>query len=211
MMIMRLPGAALLLLCASVHVGAHQVDEYLQTARLSLAHGHLALELDLTPGVAVAPSILGSIDSNGDATISPLEARAYAVSVLSDVAITLDGRTVAVALQSVAVPSSEELRNGTGTIHLRAAGQVDERTGPRQLRFRNDHRPDVSAYLANALRSADRAVHVVNQTRDLRQREIQIGYSVDSSRPIQLAWLLAALGGLAVFVAARTTPRPERG
>ena len=208
-MISRAPATLAGLICLLVDVRAHQLDEYLQAARLSLSRGRVALELDLTPGVAIAPAIVGAIDSNADRTISPLEARAYAVSALSDVAVTLDGRAVPVVLESVEVPSNEELRHGTGTIHLRAAGAVDSGAGRRLLRFRNNHRPDGSVYLANALRSDEPAVRVVKQTRDSRQREIQIEYSVGSSRMAQVTWLFAGLGGLVVFGAARR--RASRG
>ncbi len=201
-MIVRALGAVVVLVCVSVNLRAHQLDEYLQAARLALSHGRVALELDLTPGVAVAPAIVGAIDSNADRMISPLEARAYASSVLSDVTITLDGRPVAIALESVEVPSGEELHRGTGTIQLRAAGTVDG-SGARLLRFLNNHRPDISVYLANALRSGEPAVHVVKQLRDPRQREIQIEYRVDSSGPARVAWLLAGVGGLLALVAAR--------
>jgi len=202
-MIIRTLCAAALLVYVTVNARAHQLDEYLQAARLSLSHGRVALELDLTPGVTIAPTIIGAIDSNADRTISPLEARAYAASVLSEITVTLDGRPVAVALERVEVPPNEELRHGIGTIQLRAAGAVAAASGSRLLRFSNNHRPDVSVYLANALRSDERAAHVVKQTRDSRQREIQIEYRVDSSRRARVTWLLAGLGGLVVIVVAR--------
>ena len=195
------------LFCASVGLRAHQVDEYLQAARLSLSHDRVTLDLDLTAGVAVAPAIIARLDANGDNRISPLEARAYGQSVLSDVVVTLDGQPVAVTLASVEVPSTAEVRDGVGTIQLRAAGTVAGRhSGRRLLHFRNNHRPDVSVYLVNALRSDDAGVQVLTQTRDPYQSEIQIEYSVDPHWLIRAAWLAAGLAGIVVLVTRRVLP-----
>lgn len=200
----RAIAVAVVLIGVSASLSAHQLDEYLQTSRLSLAHDRVTLEIDLTPGVAVAPAILARLDANGDRTISPHEARAYGQSVLSDVVVTLDGRPIGVTLERVEIPSNEELRDGVGTIQLRAAGPAGgRRSGRRQLHFRNNHRPDVSVYLVNALRSEERGVHVVHQSRDRSQREIDIEYSVDTGGLIQAVALVGGVAGLAVLVHVR--------
>jgi hypothetical protein len=49
---------ALVLLVLSTDVRGHRLDEYLQAARLSLASERVALEIDLTPGIAIAPGII---------------------------------------------------------------------------------------------------------------------------------------------------------
>src|SRR5688572_13359594 len=82
----------------SIEGQAHRLDEYLQAARLSLVREGVAVELDLTPGVAVAPEIIAIIDRDADAAISPEEARAYGQAVMSDVRLTLDGHPVDVRL-----------------------------------------------------------------------------------------------------------------
>jgi nickel/cobalt transporter (NicO) family protein len=200
----RAIGVAVVLVGMWANPGAHQLDEYLQASRLSFAHHRITLEIDLTPGVAVAPAVIAQLDSNGDRTTSPHEARAYGQSVLSDVVMTLDGRPIAVTLERVEVPSNEELRDGVGTIQLRAAGPAEGRgSGRRQLHFRNNHRPDVGVYLVNALRSEERAVHVVHQSRDRSQRQIEIEYSVDPDGLIQAVGLVAGGAALAVLVYVR--------
>ena len=47
-----------LLLVLSASPSAHRLDEYLQAARLSLAHTRVELEIDLTPGASVADGII---------------------------------------------------------------------------------------------------------------------------------------------------------
>ena len=104
---------------------AHRLDEYLQAARVSLARDRITLEVDLTPGANIAPAIVALLDRDGDNTISPIEAGTYGQAVLSDLALELDGRAVAVTLTRVETPSIDDMRDGIGTIQLRAAGQIE--------------------------------------------------------------------------------------
>ena len=197
----RALATAVALLCAAAAPRAHQIDEYLQAARLSLTHDRVTLELDLTPGIAVAASVVPTLDIDDSGAISPGEARAYGESVLSEVAVALDGHPLAVTLERVEVPTSEEIRDGIGTIRLRATAPVAiSGPGRRRLDFRNNHRPDIGAYLANALNPDERAIHVERQTRDPRQRVIQIDYRVDPGPMLRAAWLLVGLAVLAVLV-----------
>ena len=51
-------------------VSAHRRDEYLQAARLAIDPGRVQLELDLTPGIALAEAIIADIDRNRDGSLS---------------------------------------------------------------------------------------------------------------------------------------------
>lgn len=173
---------------------SHNLDEYLQAARLSLVRDRVAVELDLTPGVAVAPGIIAIIDRDADAAISSDEARAYGQSVMSDVRLSLDGHAVDVTLDRVEVPSAADLRAGLGTIAIRASGSVGRLGGGRHsLQFKNDHRPGGAAYLINALAPDDPAIRVVSQTRDPIQREGRIEYEIRSSSAAHWLWLFAVV------------------
>ena len=186
-------GAAIAVTVLGASLQAHRLDEYLQAARLSLTPHQVLLELDLTPGVAVAPGIIALVDRDNDRTISPVEARAYGEAALSELTVAIDGRPVRVSLDSVEVPSSGELRHGVGTIQLRASGPVARLAGAgHQMTFRNDHHPENSVYLVNALRSGDPAIRVVSQHRDSLQREARIEYAIASPSPIRWFWLFAA-------------------
>ena len=61
---------------------AHRLDEYLQATRIALSPDRIRLEIDLTPGVIVAPSVLDAIDADRDMHISAAEADAYAAQVV---------------------------------------------------------------------------------------------------------------------------------
>ncbi len=179
---------------------AHRLDEYLQATRLSLARDRITLEVDLTPGVSIAPAIVTLLDRDGDHAISPIEAGAYGQVVLSDLVVELDGRPVALTLTRVESPTIDEMRDGSGTIQVRAAGTVGTVvSGRRRLDFRNNHQPAASVYLANALIPQDDDVGVVAQIRDPRQQGVRIEYDVHPRWPGQLIWLVLGVAGVATF------------
>ena len=176
---------------------AHRLDEYLQAARLSLMPDRAVLELDLTPGVAVAPEIIGLIDRNADEVISPQEAREYGQQALSEMTLTLDGRPLSVILDRIEIPSAADLRAGLGTIALRAGAAVERLpAGRHELRFRNDHQPGRAVYLINALHPENPAIQVASQYRDPPQREGRIEYEAAAVSRARWLWLFA---GLACF------------
>jgi len=196
-----------LLLVLSASPSAHRLDEYLQAARVSLAHTRVALEIDLTPGASVADGIIALIDRDGDSSISPLEAESYGRDVLGDIVLELDGRPVALTLSHVEVPSLDEMRYGIGTIQLRAGGSVEDGWNRRRaLQFRNNHQTASSVYLVNALIPSDESVSVVGQTRDAKQRDVQIEYRVTPQWPKYLYW--PVLGVAALFLVFRRSAVP---
>ena len=170
----------------------HQLDEYLQATRVSIARDRVTLDIDLTPGVTIAPAIVETLDANADNIIGPSEAGAYGRAVLSDVVVTFDGHPVVMALAQIEVPTIDEMRHGMGTIHLRATGSVEARAGRHRLDVVNGHRRDTSVYLVNALVPDDGGVDIVSQSRDAHQREFHLEAAV---RPRWATLLWFAMGG----------------
>jgi hypothetical protein len=202
-----LAAAVVLLLFIPRASAAHRLDEYLQAARVSLAHDRIVLELDLTPGSNIASAIVTLLDRDGDRGISPIEARAYGLDVLSSLALELDGRPVALVLTRVEVPPIEEMCDGAGVIQIRASGGIEaSRASRRLLYFRNNHRPDGSVYLANALVPEAREVTVFSQRRDSFQQEIHVEYAIGPRWPGQVLWLIVGMAVLALPIALRTRP-----
>jgi hypothetical protein len=191
-------ATAACLLAISASPSAHRLDEYLQAARVSLAHTRVELEIDLTPGASVADGIIALIDRDGDTRISPPEAERYGRDVLADMVLELDGRSVTLTLDRVEAPSLEEMRHGLGAIQVRASGDVEPRMSRRrELHFRNNHHPAFSVYLVNALIPSDRGISVVAQTRDAKQRDVRIEYSISPQWPKYVYW--PVLGAAAMF------------
>jgi hypothetical protein len=191
-------------LAMPAEMAAHRLDEYLQAARVSLERDRVTLEVDLTPGARIASDIVALLDRDGDNTISPIEAGAYGEVVLTDLVLELDGRSVPMTLTRVETPSIDDMRDGIGTIQLRAVGHVAAVVdGRRHLHFRNNHQPAASVYLVNALLPEDGDVGVVNQSRDPRQQGVRIEYSVGPRWPAQLLWLVFGVVGLSTLLVLR--------
>ena len=199
-----LPIIALLVLVMPVRPVAHQLDEYLQAARIAFARDRIVLEIDLTPGANIAGEIVAALDSDGNGVVQPLEARAYGQAVVGDFDLSFDGQPVHLALETIEVPAVAEMRRGVGTIQLTVAGTIGPAPdGTRHVRFTNRHHPATSVYLANALVSADRDVQVVSQRRDYRQQQIDVEYKIGSRWPLQLIWVLVGVTVIGSRVAAR--------
>jgi hypothetical protein len=191
---------------ASTSVSTHRRDEYLQAARIALQPDGVLIELDLTPGIAVAESIIATIDHDADGSLSRDEQTTYAGQVVSALEIKLDAGPLPLRLVSSTFPSVSAFRRGEGTIRLQAsATHPSVPTGPHQLFFRNAHFASQSAYLANALVPESSRVSVTGQRRDVDQRELTIDYAVRAeAADVRAGWLLVSLT-FAVVLMVRVT------
>jgi hypothetical protein len=187
-----LGAAVLVLFVTSGELSAHQLDEYLQATRVSIARDRVTLEVDLTPGVTIASAIVETLDANADNVIGPSEAGAYGLAVLSDLVVTFDGHPVVMTLAQIEVPAIDSMRHGLGAIHMRATGRVEARAGRHRLDVVNGHRRDTSVYMVNALVPDDVGIDVVSQSRDVHQREFHLEAAV---RPRWATLLWFAMGG----------------
>ena len=183
-------------------MSAHRRDEYLQAARLAIDPGGVELELDLTPGIAVAEAIIAGIDRNRDGVLSQDEQRDHAGSVVSALALEVDGTPVQAQLTTFSFPDVAVMRLGEGIIRLQLSATFPRPSaGPHQLLFRNGHHPDGSVYLANALVPASDSVVVTAQRRDPYQTELTIDYVLRVGPATATdAWLLGSIAGAMVVV-----------
>ena len=167
-------------------VSAHRLDEYLQAARLAVDPGRVHIELDLTPGIALAEAILSDIDRNRDGSLSQDEQRAYGSRVLRALTLEVDGTPVRARLGASSFPDVQAMRRGEGTIRLQSAATLPRLSnGPHQLLFRNSHHPVRSVYLANALVPETDRIVVTAQRRNRDQSELIIDYVVRASRSLE--------------------------
>lgn len=194
-----------LLLGGPMPAGAHRLDEYLQATRLSIDSDGVSLDIDLTPGVAVASRVLGWMDTNGDGKMSTAENEAYARQMLSAVGLSIDGRAVPVTFVDGRFPDVRDMTAGAGTIRLRATSKMPPASsGRHQLAYVNDHRPEMSVYLVNALVPADPRIRITDQRRDPTQHRFTLDYDVTTrSGWARTSWLLAALAASGLLAVAR--------
>ncbi|MCC7010558.1 MAG: hypothetical protein IT184_17245 [Acidobacteria bacterium] len=206
-------AAAGLWLAFSAAPRAHRLDEYLQAARIALGADAVVVEIDLTPGVDVAGRVLSLVDRDADAVVSDAEQRRYALAVLADARLDVDGARLPLTLSSCEFPSIDSLRAGTGTVRLRATAPAAGGAGAHELRFANAHAPEMSVYLINALMPAGGIV-ITGQRRDVWQRELTLRFArAAPTPPARGRWigLLSGLGVLGVLwrlrVRGRARPR----
>ena len=208
----RLIVCAAALTLTSAVAWAHVLDQYQQASRIECRADGIDIELDLTPGIALAPAVFFSINTDRDGRISSTEGRAYASRVVKELVLDLDDRRVPLELVASSYPSFDEMRAGTGTIHLRATARVRLQPGTHRLRYSNEHRGDVGVYLVNAVRPSTAGITLSPPRRDPQQRTFELDVTVDASPltatalPREIVWWLpgsAALAMWALYVTSR--------
>jgi hypothetical protein len=179
---------------------SHRLDEYLQATRIALARDRILIEVDLTPGVAVAPQVFAQIDRNGDDQVSGPEIEAYAKQFLRDLILEIDDRPYPLTLARAECPSWSEMRDGTGTIRLEATAEAPLGVvGRHRLHYENAHQSAIGAYLVNALVPSPRTITITEQRRDMLQHGIRLDVDV-APRALSPWAILPAVGLMAVLV-----------
>ena len=190
---------------------AHRLDEYLQATRLAIDVDRVGLEIDLTPGVRVAASVLAWLDTNGDGRISSAEGDTYARQVLGAVGLSADGRRAALALVDSRFPDVRDMADGSGVIRIQATAHIPSTgSGRHQLAYFNGHHPEMSVYLVNTLVPADPRIQVGGQQRDPAQHRLTVDYEVTAGRAwTRASWLLGGIISIGLlFVGRRRRVNP---
>jgi hypothetical protein len=158
---------------------AHRLDEYLQATLVTIEPGGVRLQMNFTPGVAVAERVLAQIDRDRDNVISPAEAAAYAELVRRDLTLLLDQRKLSLKLTASSFPVPAELRTGWGFIQMEFSAPVSPLSpGLHKLTLRNRHLPSLSVYLFNAAKPGSDQIRITRQTRNKNQRTGEIEFVI---------------------------------
>jgi outer membrane protein assembly factor BamE (lipoprotein component of BamABCDE complex) len=149
---------------------SHRLDEYLQATIVVIEPNEIRLDINLTPGTAVAEGVLALIDRDRDGVISSNEAAAYAESLRRDLIVGLDGRNIEMKVAALDFAEPADLRSGSGIIQMEFAATTRElEAGPHKLTMENRHLPAISVYLFNAARPASAAIQITGQKRNKNQ------------------------------------------
>jgi hypothetical protein len=158
----------------------HVLDEYLQATLATIEPGEVRLQINLTPGVAVAERVLRLIDHDRDGVISTNEATAYAKMLMNDLSFRLDQRKVELKLTSSNFPAPSELRTGDGIIQIEFSGIISPLSaGAHKLILKNRHLRTMSVYLFNAAQPRSDSIHVTKQKRNDSQSTGEIAFTID--------------------------------
>ena len=195
---------------------AHRLDEYLEATTISVERDRVHAQIRLTPGVAVFPAALRSIDTDADRVISQPERRAYAAEVLRDLSFMIDGSPLRPRLISMTFPKVEEMKEGRGEIQLEFYADLP-RGGPnRRLVYENRDQSRISAYLVNCLVPRDPGASDYRAESKLFPIVLSTGLRADR-RWFRLAvphWVqrrrMAWCGGDRFVCASRTVAAPPR-
>ena len=196
---LKLTAAVALVLAAGGPASAHRLDEYLQATLISVEKNRIQAQIRLTPGVAVFPIVLASIDTDADGVISETEQRAYAERVLRDLSLTIDGERLRPRLGSIQFPPIQEMQEGRGEIQIEFYSNLPGRSPSRRLVFENHHLSGIAAYLVNCLAPRDPDIRVIAQNRDYSQSFYQLEYAQAGVASGHSGWL----GVVALFLIMR--------
>jgi hypothetical protein len=189
-------GALLIVFVTGSIQSAHRRDEYLQAARVAIDPDRVQIELDLTPGMAVAESVLAEVDLDRNRSISATEAGAYCARLLGAMAVDVDGTPLVLDLTGSAFPDVSAMLSGEASVRIQAGAALPGLSGgTHRLRYRNSHRSDISVYLVNALIPASERVAIASQRRDVDQRDVTIEYTLRADPATRVR------GGLSVAIA----------
>ena len=173
-------AAAVMFLFLTGVACAHRLDEYLQATLISVEKDHGDVSMRLIPGIAVSSAVIASIDTNGDGVLSPQERWDYAQKVLSEVALSIDGKRLNPKLQSADFPQIQEMRDGLGEIHIAYTAELPAGGPNRRLILENNNQRQRAVYLVNALAPGDPGISIVAQKRNQVQSTYELDYTLAS-------------------------------
>jgi hypothetical protein len=174
----------LALLALPSAVFAHRDDQYLQATLVAIEPTGVRLQINLTPGVAVAEQVIAEIDRDRDGAISKNEAAAYAGLLKRDLTLRMDRRKLDLKLTASEFVPPEDLRTGSGTIQMEFSANFGPlAAGPHRLTIENRHLTTMSVYLVNAAQPRFATVQITRQKRNQNQSAGEIEFTVHPFRP----------------------------
>jgi hypothetical protein len=183
---------------------AHQLDEYLQATLVSIEPDAVRVQINLTPGAAIARRLVDTIDRDRDGTISTNEERLYVEELKRDLSLRLDGRAVELKLAASDFPATAEMLTGWGIISMEFRGKLGALSpGLHKITLENRHLPAMSGYLFNAAPAKSEFVKITAQKRNMNQSrgEIEFGYE-PAMGPLRASVVVPAVGPLLVVLLA---------
>ena len=174
----RLPLLVALLAVPSA-VFAHRDDQYLQATLVAIEPSGVRLQINLTPGIAVAEQVIAQIDRDRDGEISKQEATVYAEALRRDLTLRIDERKLELRLTGSQFVPPEELRTGSGIIQMEFSSTTFGAlvAGSHTLTLENRHLTAISVYLINAVQPRLATIQITRQKRNDNQSVGEIEFT----------------------------------
>lgn len=170
---------------------AHRIDEYLQATLLTIGSDRVQASMRLIPGVLTAPQVIASIDTDQDGVFSDAEEKSYALRVLADLAIEVDGKDARLELGSWSLPQPAQLRDGLGEIHIEYSVVLPQGGSKRSFSLENRHLRARSVYLVNVVSPEGGSTLILTQRRNEAQSVYEVEFQQSQAAPRGLMESLA--------------------
>lgn len=177
----------LLLLPRSLPAAAHPLDEFYQVTFISVGPNSVSLIVELYAGILAAPQVIAQIDADADGQFSAAEQQAYVEQFVGDVTLTLDDASVSLRIDRHEFSPLLEVQAGSGVIRFFLTGDIaGTEPGPHRLFYDNNHQPERSLYIVNAISDDPQQVEITAQERDVLQKSVTLElqlYAADAAAP----------------------------
>jgi hypothetical protein len=171
----------LALLALPSAVFAHRDDQYLQATLVAIEPNGVRLQINLTPGVAVAEQVIAEIDRRRD---FQERSGSHAELLKRDLTLRMDGRNLELKLTASEFVEPAELRTGSGTIQMEFSAMFSPlAAGPHKLTLESRHLTTMSVYLINAAQPRFATVQITRQKRNENQSVGEIEFTFHPFRP----------------------------
>lgn len=193
---------------------AHPLDQYLQISYITVGEHTVEVEIDLTPGVLLAPEVLAAIDGDGDSSISTAEAQSYAAKIVEDLELSVDGARLEPSLASVDMPAYLNIQAGYGLIKVFASAELPgSAAGTYSLTYANGFAPTGSTYQVNSFVADGASVQLGTQDRSDTQQsmvmDFTLGGGASEGTEVNLDSSETTNGGTARLARYLTDPAPS--
>jgi ABC-type nickel/cobalt efflux system permease component RcnA len=210
---------------------AHPSDEFLLATYVTPGANVVSVEVDITPGVLIAPAFAKSLDLDGDGALDPDEVATHLTVLTSSFTLIVDDVPTAMTLVSNSYAPLDLIAAGGGSIEVRLTAPAPG-GGPHSVRLDNRYDPGRSTIQSSAIVPNDASATVGAISRSPDGRSITVAFagsvaalprSVEAPsssgpwlleqlrRPLGSPWALMAILALSAVLGALHALTPGHG
>lgn len=120
-------------LATAAQAHPHRFTE--QQVMVSVSPVAVMVQAIIAPSPTQGPTVVALIDRNGDGVLSAEEGQYFATALMSEVTLTSDGAPLTLQEIMVALPSPQNIAEGTAHVTVSAMAPLTVQRGPHDLTF----------------------------------------------------------------------------